>query len=166
MFDVNEASASGPEPSLTALGIPFALCRVADGSGPDVRHVPLPGESPALALEFPPLLENTDLHRVTAVTRTMWSTSRGRVRTTSLVLAFRPEAVTRLQAALQPRRDPGERVALVLHGEVIGVLALAAPVAAGELSIDGTALLLPGEEEADPVAQTRNRARQINATLI
>jgi len=163
-FELNEESASGPEPSLTSLGFQFALCRVARASGPDVRHVPLPGDAPALALQFPALLENTDLTRVTAVTRTIWSTSRGRVRTSSLVLSVRPEAVARFQAAVQPVLDHGDRVALVLHGEVIGVLTLSAPVTGDEVSVDSAALLSPGEE-AEPVAQTRNLARQINATL-
>ncbi|WP_414660449.1 hypothetical protein [Horticoccus sp. 23ND18S-11] len=163
-FELNEESPSGPEPSLTSLGLQFALCRVARASGPDVHHVPLPGDAPALALQFPALLENTDLTRVTAVTRTIWSTSRGRVRTSSLVLSVRPEAMARFQAALQPVLNHDDQVALVLHGEVIGVLTLPAPVSGDEVSIDGAALLAPGEE-VDPVGQTRNRARQINATL-
>lgn len=151
------------EPTTEIFRRGFELCVVArdDGEGTVVPAASSIGTDVLVSL--PAVLSSSDLTRATAVTKSAWYVLSGSHRTSTLSLKLRPGAAARFQVAVGEMIGRGDRVALLLDREVVGVLRFQHALTGDELAIDASFFCEGTEREKE--ACTRSFARQINSTL-
>lgn len=144
-------------------GNTFELCTVARDQESDVVSRRVSRGSATLLVKLPPVLSSHDLKRAKAVTKSSWSILSGGHRSSSLVLTLKPEAVLQFQKAIDSAIRRDERLAIVLHGEVLGILLVQHSIPGEDFEIDGSFFSQGTPEEKE--RETQTLAREINSTL-
>ncbi len=125
----------------------------------------LPGGSGPVMVVEPPLLSGADLLKVRAVSQSKWYVLSGSHSTTTIVLTLKPDAAIRLAAALDRAVALADNLALVVDGQVIGVMGgqLQQGLDQNQLSID--AAFFSTGTQAGRKADAKALARQIQASI-
>lgn len=139
------------------------FCIVSRAPGTDVESRLVTGTDNTLLVNLPPAISSFDLKQARAATSSSWYLLSGNHRTSTLLLSLKPEAQARVQAAIRSVIDRGDRLAILLDGEVIGVLVLSHQLEGAEIAIDASFFSAGTEKEKE--VETRTLARKINATL-
>ncbi len=141
----------------------FELCLVAHDPGESgvarVHH--RTGQS--LLVRLPAAISSSDLKRAKAITKGSWYMLSGNPLTSTLLLKLRSRAVAGFRATLDRVISRGDQIALLLHGEAVGVLMFNRPLAKDEIAIDASFFSDGTEKEKE--SDTRHLADQINSTL-
>jgi len=141
----------------------FELCVVAhDAHGEGVSRA-LSTTGAALLVSLPALLSSSDVKRAKAVTKSSWYVLSGSHRTSTLLLKLKPETMGRVHQAIDRVVHRGDQVAILLDGEIVGVLVFQHALNGGEIAIDASFFSDGTEKEKE--LETRRLAQQINATL-
>jgi len=143
--------------------VTFELCLVASVADSDAVPRPVRGRSDTVLVTAPPLLSGADLSRVKAVTRSAWYILSGRHSTSQVVLTVRPEALARWQEASRLAVSRGDRLALVLDGEVIAVIVVPQIPEGRDFAID--AGFFSTGTEREKARDSTTLAKQVRAAM-
>lgn len=141
----------------------FELCVVARDANRQGVCCASSASGRALLINLPALLSSSDLKRAKAVSKSSWYVLSGSHLTSTLLLTLKPDAAVRVQAAIERVIGCGDQVAILLHGEIIGVLMFSHSIDGGEIAIDASFFSDGTEREKE--LEARQLARQIKATL-
>ena len=151
------------EPTTETFRRGFELCVVArDAANGNVSAV-ASSTGDTVLINLPAALSSSDLKRVRAITKSSWYVLSGSHRTSTLLLKLKPSASARFQATLGGVISHGDQVAMLLNGEVIGMLLFQRQLTGEEIAIDASFFSEGTEKEKETV--TRSLARQISSTL-
>lgn len=141
----------------------FELCVVAlDADGDGVyRASSAMGRS--LLVNLPAIISSSDLKQAKAATENSWYVLSGGHHSSTLLLKLKSGAVARAQKAVERVVARGEQVAILLDGEIVGVLVFQNSLTGSEIAIDASFFSEGTEKEKG--LETRRLAQQINATL-
>jgi hypothetical protein len=141
----------------------FELCVVSNDSGDQTVSRALDRSGTPFFVHLPSALSSSGLKKAKAVTKSSWYVLSGSHRTSTLLLKLKPAAVSEFHEAITQVVSRGDKVAILLNGEVIGILMFERQPAGDELAIDASFFSEGTENEKE--IETRNLAQQINSTL-
>lgn len=141
----------------------FELCVVARDANEGRVTQAISRQGQSLLIKLPAVLSSADLKWAKAVTKSTWFVLSGSHLASTLRLKLKPAAVAGFQATLDRVIGGGDQIAILLNGEVVGVLVFTHRLAADEIAIDASFFSDGTEEEKE--SDTQQLAQQIKSTL-
>ena len=141
----------------------FELCVVVRDANEDKVAPAIVRNGQSLLVQLPALLSSSDLKRVRAVTKSSWYLLSGNHRSSTLLLQLKAAAVVSFRAALDRVISRGDRIAILLNGEGVGVLMFNHPLTEDEIAIDASFFSDGTQKEKE--AATHDLAERIKSTL-
>jgi len=156
-------SAWGRETTTETFRRGFELCVVSSDAGDQTVSRAVSRSGAPLFVHLPAALSSSDLKKAKAVTKSSWYVLSGSHRTSTLLLKLKSAAVSQFQESIHQAVSRGDKVAILLNGEVIGILMFERRPTGDELAIDASFFSEGTENEKE--IETRHLAQQINSTL-
>lgn len=141
----------------------FELCVVARDSAEVTVTKTVSATGDTFLVNLPAALSSSDVSRARAVTKSSWYMLSGSHRTSTLLLKLKSGPAARFRSILAKVVSRGDQIAILLNGEVIGVLMFHHQLTGDEIAIDASFFSDGTEKEKE--LDTRNLAQQINSTL-
>jgi hypothetical protein len=141
----------------------FELCVVARDSTEATVTKAVSSTGDAFLINLPAALSSSDVSRARAVTKSSWYMLSGSHRTSTLLLKLKSGPAAHFRSILAEVISRGGQIAILLNGEVIGVLMFNHQLTGDEIAIDASFFSDGTEKEKE--SDTRNLALQINSTL-